>query len=85
LPFSTQASCTPAGAEVSRQTLATWVICASQGLQPLANLIGVVLLDSDTIHMHEAKVQDLKEPGRYPGKQSFMWVQRDDDFTERLR
>jgi transposase len=64
------------GAEVPRQTLARWVIGASQALQPLANLMRDVLLESDVIHMDETRVQVLKEPGRDPSTQSFMWVQK---------
>jgi transposase len=64
------------GAQVPRQTLARWVIGAAQALQPLSNLMRDVLLESDLIHIDETRVQVLKEPGRDPTAQSFMWVQK---------
>lgn len=65
-----------AGARVTRQTLARWVIGAAQALQPIANLMRDALLESKLIYMDETRVQVLKEPGRDPTTQSYMWVQR---------
>ena len=62
-------------APVPRQTLARWVIGSSGVLQPLHNLIRDVLLDSSLIHMDETVVQVLKEPGKAPTSNSYMWVQ----------
>jgi transposase len=63
------------GAVVPRQTLARWVIGAAGVLQPLHNLLRDVLLDGALIHMDETVVQVLKEPGKTPTSNSYMWVQ----------
>lgn len=63
------------GAVVPRQTLARWVIGAAAVLQPLHNLLRDVLLDGGVIHMDETVVQVLKEPGKTPTSNSYMWVQ----------
>lgn len=62
-------------APVPSQTLARWVIGGSKLLQPLHNLMRDVLLDSTLIHMDETVVQVLKEPGKAPTSNSYMWVQ----------
>jgi len=63
------------GVSVPRQTLARWVIGASQLLQPLHNLMRDTLFDGPFIHMDETVVQVLKEKGRQPTSNSYMWVQ----------
>jgi transposase len=60
---------------VSRQTLARWVIGASSALQPLHNLMRDCLFDAPFIHMDETVVQVLKEKGKSPTSNSYMWVQ----------
>src|SRR5665811_893699 len=62
------------GAVVPRQTLARWVIGSSGVLQPLHNLMRDVLLDGSLIHMDETVVQVLKEPGKAPTSNSYMWA-----------
>jgi len=64
-----------AGVPVPDQTLARWVIGASQVIQPLHNLMRDLLLESPCIHVDETVVQVLKEPNRPPTAQSYMWVQ----------
>ena len=63
------------GVPVPRQTLARWVIGASQLLQPLHNLLRDHLTDGAFIHMDETVVQVLKEDGKTPTSTSYMWVQ----------
>lgn len=63
------------GVEVSRQTLARWVIQCGESLQPLLNLMREQLLASPILHADETPVQVLKEPGRAPSTPSWMWVQ----------
>lgn len=63
------------GIEISRQTLARWVIQCSEHFQPLLNLMRERLLESPVIHCDETRVQVLKEPDRDPTSQSWMWVQ----------
>ena len=60
---------------VPRQTLARWVIGAGAALQPLHNLMRDTLLDAPFIHLDETGVQVLKEKGKSPSSQSYMWVQ----------
>lgn len=60
---------------VPRQTLARWVIGASTALQPLHNLMRDALFDAPFIHMDETVVQVLKEKGKSPTSNSYMWVQ----------
>lgn len=62
-------------APVPSQTLARWVIAGSKLLQPLHNLMRDILLDCSLIYMDETVVQVLKEPGRVPSSNSYMWVQ----------
>ena len=63
------------GAPVPSQTLARWVIGGGKLLQPLHNLMRDILLDSSLIHMDETVVQVLKEGGKAPTTNSYMWVQ----------
>lgn len=63
------------GVDVSRQTLARWVIECGEGLQPLVNLMRDRLLESRVVHCDETRLQVLKEPGREATSQSWMWVQ----------
>ena len=63
------------GIDIPRQTLARWVIQCGEHLQPLLNLMRDKLLDSPVLHCDETRVQVLKEPGRDPSRQSWMWVQ----------
>ena len=63
------------GIDISRQTLARWVIQCGEHLQPLLNLMRDSLLASRVIHCDETRVQVLKEPDREPSSQSWMWVQ----------
>jgi transposase len=63
------------GINLSRQTLARWVIQCGEQLQPLLNLLRDRLLESPVIHCDETRVQVLKEPGRDPTTNSWMWVQ----------
>jgi transposase len=62
------------GVDLPRQTLARWVIQSGEQLQPLLNLLREHLLDGPVIHCDETRVQVLKEAGREPSSQSWMWV-----------
>jgi transposase len=63
------------GVNIPRQTLARWVIQCGEYLQPLLNLMRDRLLESRVIHCDETRVQVMKERGREPTSQSWMWVQ----------
>jgi transposase len=64
-----------AGIDLSRQTLARWMIQSAQLLQPLHNLLRDQLLAGPVIHCDETVVQVLKEPDKSVTSQSYMWVQ----------
>ena len=64
-----------AGIDLSRQTLARWMIQSADLLQPLHNLLRDQLLAGPVIHCDETVVQVLKEPDKSPSSQSYMWVQ----------
>ena len=59
-----------------RTTLANWMIKVGILIQPLINLMRDTLLGYDIIGMDETRVQVLKEPGKSPQSQSYLWVQR---------
>jgi transposase len=64
------------GIELSRANLANWVVKAGQLVQPLINLMRDKILEYDIVGMDETVVQVLKEPGKAPQSQSYLWVQR---------
>ncbi|MDH3692708.1 MAG: IS66 family transposase [Gammaproteobacteria bacterium] len=64
------------GIELSRANLANWVVKAGQLIQPLINLMHDRILEYDIVGMDETVVQVLKEPGKAPQSQSYLWVQR---------
>ncbi|NKQ12823.1 IS66 family transposase [Pseudomonas sp. SST3] len=63
------------GIDVSRQTLARWMIQCGEQLQPVLNLMRDTLLDYPVLHCDKTRLQVQKEPGRDPSSQSWMWVQ----------
>lgn len=64
------------GMPVPRATLASWMILCGQLVQPLINLMRDRLLSYDIIAMDESRYQVLKEVGKTPQSQSYIWVQR---------
>ena len=63
------------GIELTRATLANWVIQTSQTwLKPLYRRLKKALLESGAIHADETVVQVLKEDGKAATSQSRMWV-----------
>ncbi len=61
---------------LNRSTLANWIIKAGLLIQPLINLMRESMLNYDILQMDETRCQVLKESGRSPQSQSYMWVQR---------
>ena len=53
-----------------------WMIKSGLLIQPLINLLRETMLDYDVLQMDETRYQVLKEPGKTPQSQSYMWVQR---------
>lgn len=64
------------GVDLSRATLANWMIKAGVLVQPIINLLRDNLLEYDIIQMDETTVQVLKEPGKTAQSKSYLWLQK---------
>ena len=64
------------GMDVSRATLATWMIRLGELVVPLVNLMQETQLSYDVLQMDETTVQVLKEDGRPAHSKSYMSVRR---------
>ena len=65
------------GINLSRQTLANWVIKASSSwLVPLYEAMHRELIGKDILHADETVLEVLCEPGREATTQSYMWLYR---------
>lgn len=65
------------GAPISRATLANWIIyCANHYFMPVYKYLHRELLKREFLMADETRVQVLKELGRTPESQSFMWLYR---------
>ena len=62
------------GGDISRATLANWIIALAKQLQPLINLMREHQHTGSVIMADETRVQVLKEPGRPATSDKFMWV-----------
>ncbi|MBN2866078.1 MAG: IS66 family transposase, partial [Thiotrichales bacterium] len=67
------------GVELSRQTMANWMVKTAELCQPLYNLLQDHLLESGYVHMDETRVQVLNETDKTPESQSYMWVRKTGD------
>lgn len=67
------------GIELSRATMAGWMVKSGRLVQPLINLLRETMLGLDYVHMDETTVQVLKEPGRAPETTSYLWAQYADN------
>jgi transposase len=61
-------------AELSRQSMARWLIQLCDKLVPLYNLLEERLLESIYLQMDETTLQVLKEAGKKATSKSYMWV-----------
>lgn len=65
------------GVEISRQTMANWLIKSSdRWLKPIYDRMHEYLLEIDILHADETTLQVLKEPGRKADTNSYMWLYR---------
>jgi transposase len=64
------------GAEISRATLARWMIQLGTLVQPLIHLLRDQLLEAEYVGMDETRIQVLKEPDRIAESQSCLWAQQ---------
>jgi len=62
------------GVDISRATLAFWMVQVGRALAPVIALMQQSLLSGNVIHMDETPVQVLNEPNKKPESQSYMWV-----------
>ena len=72
------------GVTLSRQTMANWVVrCAMDWLEPLYDNMYKELLKREILHADESVLQVLKEPGKTPQSNSYMWLYRTSGDTSR--
>ena len=64
------------GLNLSRQTLANWVIKGSAWLEALYEEMHRELIRKDILHADETVLEVLREPGREATSQSYMWLYR---------
>ena len=65
------------GIPLSRQTMANWVVAASNNwLSHIYELLRRELLKNEVLHADETTLQVLKEPGRKARTESYMWLYR---------
>lgn len=71
------------GIDISRQTMANWVIrAASDWLEPLYSAMREILVNREVVHADETVLQVLKEPGKKPQTNSYMWLYRSSGDTD---
>ncbi len=64
------------GADVSRSSMAHWIVRLDDVFKPLIQLIREVQNDSDYLQADETRLQVLKEPGKTAQSDKWMWVIR---------
>ena len=64
------------GVDISRSTMAGWMVMVGQGCKPIMELSYKILLSGPLINVDETPVQVLNEPGRENTTKSYMWVFR---------
>lgn len=62
------------GVDLTRQTMARWVVKSSEACMPVWNVLCDRLLDSFYVSCDETPTQVLKEAGRKAESKSWMWV-----------
>ena len=62
------------GGDISRTTLANYVMKSAQVLQPLVNLLREKQNEGHIVAMDETRIQVLKEPGKAATSDKYMWV-----------
>ncbi len=64
------------GIDISRSTMAGWMVMSAQGCKPVMDLLYRALHAGPLINVDETPVQVLNEPGRANTTKSYMWVFR---------
>lgn len=62
------------GVNLSRQTMANWMIKGANLLRPIYKEMRKELVSRSFIHADETPLEVLNEPGKEPGAKSYMWV-----------
>lgn len=62
------------GVNLSRQTMANWMIKGANLLKPMYEEMRKELVSRSFIHADETPLEVLNEPGKEPGAKSYMWV-----------
>ena len=62
------------GVNLSRQTMANWIIKGANLLKPIYEEMRKELNSKTILHADETPIEVLKEPGKEPGAKSYMWV-----------
>ena len=62
------------GVDISKSSMANWMIQAADGCQPIIELLQQEILSGPVINVDESPFQVLKEPGRRDTTKSYMWV-----------
>lgn len=64
------------GGQITRTTMANWLIRLSLQLQPVVNLLEEAMLSGHYMQGDETRMQVLKEPGTKATSTKYMWVMR---------
>src|SRR6185437_10652547 len=72
------------GVDLSRTSMARWVVQAALAARPIWNILEERLLAAPYLQCDETWTQVLKEEGRKPEAQSWMWVRSNPIDTERI-
>jgi transposase len=64
------------GFELSRQTMANWMLAGADWLEQITRRMKGKLLERDILHADETPLQVLKEEGRKAQTTSYMWLYR---------
>ena len=64
------------GVQLSRQTMANWMIAGARLLKPLYESLREQLTSEQILHADETPLEVLCEPGKNPTATSYMWVYR---------
>jgi hypothetical protein len=63
------------GVDLSRATLAHWMVKFGEAVQPLVDQMRRDLVAYDFVQCDETRFPVLKEPGKLPTSQAYLWVQ----------
>jgi transposase len=74
--YRQQQSLAMLGVDISRQTMANWMIAGARWLQLMYDAMRRRLIERDVLHADETTVQVLHEAGRAAQTQSYMWLYR---------